>query len=464
MNRHTDTPDTVKIMRAPLEQPLHRILDLVPADRRAPGPLGEADAERLLFDEPEALASLDGPFALVARRGAEVRLARSLDRPLRYFLAKEGAGPYLVVAERIDEIRAQLEALGHGWQFHPTYTRMVPAHHVTAIQLVGCPDPSPSHRRFFTPSKDVLPGDRREIGRRYVAALYDEVRSWISRLPARAPIGVSFSGGADSGTVLLCAYRALLDSGQSAARLKAFTLAVDGGGEDVEQARAFLAHVGLEYLGETIDVAADAVDPFLAVEVIEDYKPLDVECAAVNLALLAAIRARYPDWVYLLDGDGGDENLKDYPIEENAELTIRSVVNNPLLYHEGWGVAALKHSQTYSGGLSRGYVRTSAPQRRLGFVGASPFTRPRVIEVAEGIPFAELCGGDVEVLYRLKGEVLGLGVEEVLGIDMPVHPKRRFQRGAVPSAAFERRLAVDPEEYRRHLLALHTADGAKRRA
>ena len=53
---------------------------------------------------------------------------------------------------------------------------------------------------------------------------------------------------------------------------------------------------------------------------IEDYKPLDVECAAVNLALLAGIRERYPDWRLLVDGDGGDENLKDYPIEENSEL------------------------------------------------------------------------------------------------------------------------------------------------
>jgi asparagine synthase (glutamine-hydrolysing) len=450
-------------MTAPSLQPIHRIVDLVAPERHASCEISPDAVERLLFETPHELAGLDGAFALVARRGVEVRLARSLDRPLRYFLAKAGAGPYLVVAERIDEIRAALEREGHGWQFHPTYTRMVPAHHVTAIQLVGCPDPSPTHERFFTPCKDALPIDRDEIGRRYVAALYAEVRSWIARLPPRAPIGVSFSGGADSGAVLLCAYRALLDAGQSAARLKAFTLAVGGGGEDLAQARQFLARTGLEYLGETIDVPAEAIDPFVAVEVIEDYKPLDVECAAVNLALLRGIRERYPEWVYLLDGDGGDENLKDYPIEENAELTIRSVVSNRLLYHEGWGVGALKHSQTYTGGLSRGYVRTSAPQRRFGFVGASPFTRPRVVEVAEGIPFDALCGGDVDVLYRLKGEVLARGVAAVLGIEMPVHPKRRFQHGAVAAAAFDRRLLVDPEEYRRHLMALHRSAAAAHR-
>ena len=123
---------------------------------------------------------------------------------------------------------------------------------------------------------------------------------------------------------------------------------------------------------------------------LEDYKPLDVECASVGLLLHRGIRERYPEWRYLLDGDGGDENLKDYPIEENPELTIRSVVNNLMLYQEGWGVGKIKHSLTYSGGLSRGYVRSYAPARRYGFEDFSPFTRPSVIEVAEGIPFAAL--------------------------------------------------------------------------
>ncbi len=31
------------------------------------------------------------------------------------------------------------------------------------------------------------------------------------------------------------------------------------------------------------------------------------------LALGCEIRARYPDWLYLIDGDGGDENLKIIP-------------------------------------------------------------------------------------------------------------------------------------------------------
>ena len=37
----------------------------------------------------------------------------------------------------------------------------------------------------------------------------------------------------------------------------------------------------------------------------------------MSMALCRGIRERYPEWCYLIDGDGGDENQKDYPIEVN---------------------------------------------------------------------------------------------------------------------------------------------------
>ncbi len=168
-----------------------------------------------------------------------------------------------------------------------------------------------------------------------------------------------------------------------------------------------------------------------AVRVIEDYKPLDVQSAAMTWALCSEIRKRYPEWTYLCDGDGGDENLKDYPIEENKELTIRSVLNNLMLYQEGWGVNAVKHSLTFSGGQSRGHVRSFAPARVAGFKGLSPFALPNVIEVAEGIPFIELTDWNVPKLYALKGEIVRRGVEAITGLTMPIFDKRRFQHGAM---------------------------------
>ncbi|MEE8526197.1 MAG: asparagine synthase-related protein [Thermoanaerobaculia bacterium] len=439
-----------------MQKAVARVANLIAAEDQQILNMEIEEAERLLLsDDPENVLRIEGSFALLARDGERVAMARSLDRPMRYFLAKEKDGPMLVVADRIDVLRGRLEAEGYGDQFHPTYSRMVPAHHVTNIRLVGCPDPNPVYRRFFAPPRGVLPADLDLIGERYVAALFEQVRSWLLAVPAEEPVGVLFSGGVDSGAVLLAVYRQLLDLGHSPSRLKAFTLAVDGGGRDAEQAREFLRRMDLEMLGETVEMAADEIDPLRAVEVIEDYKPLDVECAAVALALLRGIRRRYPDWRLVVDGDGGDENLKDYPIEENPELTIRSVVDNSMLYQEGWGVEAIKHSLTYSGGLSRGTVRTYAPAKHFGFRGFSPFTRPAVLRVAEAIPFKELTRGDHDRLYALKGEIVKRGIRRLTGLEMPVFPKRRFQHGAVPEDLAVERFAVHPGVYRRHFLQLH---------
>jgi asparagine synthase (glutamine-hydrolysing) len=235
-------------------------------------------------------------------------------------------------------------------------------------------------------------------------------------------------------------------------RLKAFTLSF-GDGPDLAQAHDFLKRLGLGLFLEPVEADLSEIDVKEAIRLIEDYKPLDVECATMGLTLCRALRKRYPDWKYLIDGDGGDENLKDYPIEENPELTIRSVVHNLMLYHEGWGVGRIKHSLTYSGGLSRGYVRTYAPARRYGFEGFSPFTRPGVIEVAEGIPFIQLTNYDVPTLYSLKGEVVRRGIQALTGMEMPIFEKRRFQHGAVERETLRQRVPNSESVYRREFLS-----------
>src|SRR5215472_14690617 len=112
------------------------------------------------------------------------------------------------------------------------------------------------------------------------------------------------------------------------------------------------------------------------------------------LAFARGFRRAAPDVAYLFDGDGGDENWKSYPLED-SELTIRSVLNNPLLYHEGWGIDSIKHSLTYSGGLSRGVVRGFAPARAFGFVPISPLAMRGPIAAALAAPLRELVGEDV---------------------------------------------------------------------
>lgn len=409
---------------------------------------------RVASGDPAQVGEIDGQFAILAQDGKLIRMARSIGRPMRYFLAKKADGPCLIVAEKMSTLRAKLEEMGLGDQFHPSYTRMVPAHYLMQLELIGCPDPNPRYDRYFTPERNKLPSDIEWIGTQYIQRLHDECDRWLDRIPKQAPIGVLFSGGIDSGAVLLTLYHSLLQRGESPARLKAFTLRIDGHSSDADQAHAFVRACGVEELWEVIDQTSESLSVRETIQVMEDYKPLDVQSGTMAMALCRGIRERYPDWTYLVDGDGGDENLKDYPIEENPELTIRSVLNNLMLYQEGWGVHAIKHSLVYSGGQSRGHIRTWAPAEHFGFEGFSPFALPRVIEVAEGIPFIDLTEWSHEKLYELKGAIVRSGVKALTGIDMPSFPKKRFQHGAIEESRFQSLFPKTEAEYRRMFLSL----------
>lgn len=435
---------------------VERVVDLIdPAAHRLYGMSETAARQRIGSGDPDAVKGIEGSFALFSKVGKRVRMARSLDRPMRYFLAKKEEGPTLIIADRIDRMEDWLKSKKLDNQFHTSYTRMVPAHYIVSIDLVGCPDPDPFYTRFFNPKPDAQPDDIDVIGRHYIAALSDEVARWIVSIPEKEPLGVCFSGGIDSGAVFLVAYHTLQKLGMNPSRLKAFSLSIDGG-KDSHQAFDFLDALGFSIFLEVIESDESALNVDRTLRVLEDYKALDVECAAVGLALCQGIRERYPEWRYLIDGDGGDENLKDYPIEDNPELTIQSVLHNRMLYHEGWGVGKIKHSLTYSGGLSRSYTRSYAPAKHCGFEGFSPFTRPRVIEVAEGIPFTTLTQYDPDRLYALKGQVVSAGVRQVLGFDMPIFPKRRFQHGATSVDKLRERITNNEAELRSRFQALYS--------
>ena len=397
---------------------------------------------------------IDGQFSLVSVEGKTIKMARSIGRPIRYFIAKRPAGPELVIAERIDVIFNYLKKEGLDHQFHPSYTRMAPAHYITRIELLGCPDPNPVYDRFFTPERNKFSAnDTAAIGELYIRTLYNEIKKWLQLRAKTGPVGVTFSAGIDSGSVFLLTYHALRELGESPSRLKAFTLSIDGDGADLLQARKFLGSLNLEMFLEPIEVDYSALDWKKAVKVVEDYKALDIQSATMNLSLLQGIHAKYPDWKYLIDGDGGDENLKDYPIEENPELTIRSVLNNLMLYHEGWGVESIKHSLTYSGGLSRGYMRSFATADLSGFESFSPYTLPNVIEISEGIPYIDMTDWDHLKLYALKGKIVSEGIKAVTGMEMPVFEKRRFQHGAASDKVFSKLFPEKEIVYRKEFLS-----------
>ena len=80
-----------------------------------------------------------------------------------------------------------------------------------------------------------------------------------------------------------------------------------------------------------------------------------------------------------------------------------------------------------------------------------------MIAAAEAIPFAALTEGSTDRLYALKGEIVARGIRAVLGLEMPVFPKRRFQHGSVRSDAIPTLFPESEALYRRHFQTLHAA-------
>ena len=85
--------------------PIERLVDLLdPAADIILNMTRDEALARVGSGDPAQVRGIDGHFALVHRAGKQIRMARSLGRPLRYFIAKKAAGPVLVVADRIDSV------------------------------------------------------------------------------------------------------------------------------------------------------------------------------------------------------------------------------------------------------------------------------------------------------------------------------------------------------------------------
>ena len=115
---------------------VERIIDLMDPGKNVLFNVSYAEAaKRVASGNAENVGEIEGQFAIVQKRGNIVWMARSIGRPMRYFLAKRAEGPCLFVAERMDQLLAALAAEGLEDQFHPSYTRMVPAHDLCVIHI-----------------------------------------------------------------------------------------------------------------------------------------------------------------------------------------------------------------------------------------------------------------------------------------------------------------------------------------
>ena len=120
----------------------------------------------MLSADPAAVRGIDGIVrARRARRHhrAHGAVARSADAVLP---RQARRGPALFIADRMDTLRSALAAEGLAGQFHPSYTRMVPAHHVVEIAAGRLPrSRSRPTRASSRRSAAALPADLDVIGR-----------------------------------------------------------------------------------------------------------------------------------------------------------------------------------------------------------------------------------------------------------------------------------------------------------
>ena len=282
----------------------------------------------MLSGDPAAVRAIDGSFALVAVDGITVRMARSMDRPMRYFLAKRQKGPALYVADRVDTLQRALERDGLGGavssELHADGARAL-RRRTVARRLSR--SRSDVHAIFHAAAQRFRPIWMRSVGatsprwpmksakwltrHRTQRARRTDRRRLFRRHRQRRGVPGHLSRDAEARAVAGPAESVRPESRRRSRR----------------RAGAIVSGpLGLSLFLEEIDAVLDDLDVAETLRVIEDYKTLDVECAAMGLRLCQGIRERYPEWRHLADGDGGDENLKDYPLE--AAASSRSAVSS----------------------------------------------------------------------------------------------------------------------------------------
>ncbi len=80
-------------------QPVERMINLLDPDKNLIFDMTVDQAiQKVGTGQADQVRQIDGQFALVHRNGRIVRMARSIGRPMRYFLAKQANGPVLIVA------------------------------------------------------------------------------------------------------------------------------------------------------------------------------------------------------------------------------------------------------------------------------------------------------------------------------------------------------------------------------
>ena len=353
-----------------------------------------------------------------ARRGAAPRAAAAIRRPSARSTARSRSSPGRhhrpdgALARSADALLPREAARGAGavrrrpHRHAPRRARTPTASPASFIRATRawCRRTTSSSSRWSAvpiPTRPTRASSRRraarcprildEIGRRYIGRWRDEIDEVAAAhrpRTATAPIGVSFSGGIDSGSVFLVTYHAMLRLGcrRRGSRRSCWISAT---GRRRAGARV-PGTPGLSLFLEEIAGRPTISTSTQTLRVLEDYKPLDVECAAMGLRSARASAQRYPDWRHLARrrrrrrepeglSDRGEPRADDPQRRRQPDAVPGGLGRRP---HQ-----ALAHLQRRPEPELRADLR--ARRAATGSPASAPTRGRTSIEVAEGIPFAD---------------------------------------------------------------------------
>ena len=91
-------------------QYISKVVDLTDPSKNVIYNMSHEEAVEIVRSgDVEEIRKIDGQFCLISVEGKTIRMARSIGRPIRYFIAKQAVGPQLIIAERIDVIYEHLK-------------------------------------------------------------------------------------------------------------------------------------------------------------------------------------------------------------------------------------------------------------------------------------------------------------------------------------------------------------------
>ena len=392
-----------------MRYPVSRVVDLLdPALNDISNMDVDEARRRVLRGDAADVRAIDGSFALVASEGTVVRMARSLDRPMRYFLAKRAEGPALFVADRIDAMqrrstpkasRASSIRATRAWCRRTTSSRCSSS----AAPIPTRPTRASSRRRATA----CRPTSTRSAAATS-APLADEIVKWLRGSSARhrrravrrrvlrrhrqrRGLSRDLSRHACSSA---CPRRGSRRSRSTSATARTCSRppvsrparAVDCSSKRSRPRRRPRRRTRRSACSRTTSRSTSSARRW-ACALPRHPRALP----GVAVPGRRRRRRREPQGL----PDRGEPGADDPQRDRQPDALPGRLGRRP--------DQALAHLQRRAEPQLRPHLCAGPPLRLPGF---SPYTRPNVIEVAEGIPFVALTNYDVPTLYALKGEIV----------------------------------------------------------